>query len=55
MFKKIIEPRHDRRATNFSEMSRYIEDRWLAKGYTDRVGKSFSFYISSWDIRPEPY
>lgn len=39
MFKKFVEPRQDRRATNFSELSRYMDDRWLAKGYTDRVGK----------------
>lgn len=41
MFKKIVEPRHDRRSTNFSELSRYMDDRWLAKGYTDRIGKCF--------------
>ncbi|KAJ2944206.1 hypothetical protein O0L34_g18183 [Tuta absoluta] len=37
MFKKFVEPREDRRATNFNEISRYLDDRWLAKGYTDRV------------------
>lgn len=38
MFKKFVEPREDRRATNFTELSRYLDDRWMAKGYTDRVG-----------------
>ncbi|XP_060802520.1 serine/threonine-protein kinase meng-po isoform X2 [Amyelois transitella] len=37
MFKKFIEPRDFRRATNFQELSRYLDDRWMAKGYTDRV------------------
>ncbi|XP_053606302.1 serine/threonine-protein kinase meng-po isoform X1 [Plodia interpunctella] len=37
MFKKFIEPREFRRATNFQELSRYLDDRWMAKGYTDRV------------------
>lgn len=43
MFKKFIEPREDRRATNFVEISRYLDDRWMAKGYTDRVGKPQKF------------
>lgn len=38
MFKKFIEPREDRRSSNFVELSRYLDDRWMAKGYTDRVG-----------------
>ncbi|CAK1586410.1 unnamed protein product [Parnassius mnemosyne] len=37
MFKKFIEPREDKRATNFVELSRCLDDRWMAKGYTDRV------------------
>ncbi|KAG6458733.1 serine/threonine-protein kinase MARK2-like [Manduca sexta] len=37
MFKKFIEPREEKRATNFIELSRYLDDRWMAKGYTDRV------------------
>ncbi|XP_026762481.1 serine/threonine-protein kinase meng-po-like [Galleria mellonella] len=37
MFKKFVEPRAFRRATNFQELSRYLDDRWMAKGYTDRV------------------
>nr|XP_026486921.1 mitogen-activated protein kinase 9 [Vanessa tameamea] len=37
MFKKFVEPRVEKRASNFIELSRYIEDRWLAKGYTDRI------------------
>ncbi|XP_050351817.1 serine/threonine-protein kinase MARK2-like [Nymphalis io] len=37
MFKKFVEPRIDKRASNFIELSRYIEDRWMAKGYTDRI------------------
>ncbi|XP_075978524.1 serine/threonine-protein kinase meng-po-like isoform X1 [Anticarsia gemmatalis] len=37
MFKKFIEPREEKRATTFLELSRYVDDRWLAKGYTDRV------------------
>lgn len=41
MFKKLVEPRQEKRATNFSELTRYLDDRWLAKGYTDRVGKLF--------------
>ncbi|XP_047993222.1 serine/threonine-protein kinase SBK1 isoform X2 [Leguminivora glycinivorella] len=40
MFKKFVEPREDRRATNFQELSRYYDDRWMAKGYTDRVAGS---------------
>lgn len=39
MFKKFVEPREDRRSSNFTELSRYLDDRWMAKGYTDRVGK----------------
>ncbi|KAL4703554.1 hypothetical protein ACJJTC_010020 [Scirpophaga incertulas] len=37
MFKKFVEPREDKRASNFNELSRYVDDRWMAKGYTDRV------------------
>ncbi|XP_063828065.1 serine/threonine-protein kinase MARK2 [Ostrinia nubilalis] len=37
MFKKFVEPREDKRASNFVELSRYLDDRWMAKGYTDRV------------------
>ncbi|KAL0822748.1 hypothetical protein ABMA28_004760 [Loxostege sticticalis] len=37
MFKKFVEPREDKRASNFNELSRYLDDRWMAKGYTDRV------------------
>ncbi|KAM3960732.1 serine/threonine-protein kinase meng-po [Aphomia sociella] len=37
MFKKFVEPRDFRRATNFQELFRYLDDRWMAKGYTDRV------------------
>ncbi|KPJ12343.1 Serine/threonine-protein kinase SBK1 [Papilio machaon] len=37
MFKKFIEPKEEKRATNFAELSRYLDDRWMAKGYTDRV------------------
>lgn len=40
MFKKFIEPREEKRAYSFVEISRYLDDRWLGKGYTDRVGKS---------------
>ena len=40
MFKKFIEPREEKRAYNFLEISRYLDDRWLGKGYTDRVGES---------------
>lgn len=39
MFKKFIEPREEKRANNFLELPRYLDDRWLGKGYTDRVGK----------------
>lgn len=39
MFKKFVEPRTERRATNFQDLFRYYDDRWMAKGYTDRVGK----------------
>lgn len=39
MFKKFVEPRIEKRAINFSELSRYLDDRWMAKGYTDRVGE----------------
>lgn len=39
MFKKIVEPRPEKRATNFQDLPRYLDDRWMAKGYTDRVGK----------------
>ncbi|XP_032520337.2 serine/threonine-protein kinase meng-po [Danaus plexippus] len=37
LFKKFIEPRVEKRATNFSELSRYNCDRWVAKAYSDRV------------------
>ncbi|CAG9793718.1 unnamed protein product [Diatraea saccharalis] len=37
MFKKFVEPREDKRAKNFNELSRFLDDRWMAKGYTDRV------------------
>ncbi|KPI91763.1 Serine/threonine-protein kinase SBK1 [Papilio xuthus] len=37
MFKKFIEPKEEKRATSFVELSRYLDDRWMAKGYTDRV------------------
>ncbi|XP_045766395.1 sperm motility kinase-like [Maniola jurtina] len=37
MFKKFVEPRIEKRATNFTELSRFADDRWMAKGYTDRV------------------
>ncbi|VVC98061.1 unnamed protein product [Leptidea sinapis] len=37
IFKKFVEPRVEKRAINFSELSRYMDDRWMAKGYTDRV------------------
>ncbi|XP_011558391.3 serine/threonine-protein kinase meng-po [Plutella xylostella] len=37
MFKKIVEPRPEKRATNFQDLPRYLDDRWMAKGYTDRV------------------
>nr|XP_021184136.2 serine/threonine-protein kinase meng-po isoform X1 [Helicoverpa armigera] len=37
MFKKFIEPREEKRAYNFLELPRYLDDRWLGKGYTDRV------------------
>ncbi|RVE50620.1 hypothetical protein evm_004744 [Chilo suppressalis] len=37
MFKKFVEPRQEKRATNFNELSRFLDDRWMAKGYTDRV------------------
>ncbi|CAH0729546.1 unnamed protein product, partial [Brenthis ino] len=37
MFKKFVEPRIEKRASNFSELSRYVDDRWMAKGYTDRI------------------
>lgn len=37
MFKKFIEPREEKRVHNFQELSRYMDDRWMAKGYTDRV------------------
>ncbi|CAH2246017.1 sperm motility kinase-like [Pararge aegeria] len=37
MFKKFVEPRIEKRATNFAELSRFYDDRWMAKGYTDRV------------------
>lgn len=43
MFKKFIEPKEEKRATNFVELSRYLDDRWMAKGYTDRVGKLYIF------------
>lgn len=39
LFKKFVEPKLEKRVTNFGELSRYLDDRWLAKGYTDRVGK----------------
>lgn len=39
MFKKFVEPREEKRSSNFLELSRYSDDRWMAKGYTDRVGK----------------
>ncbi|GBP53244.1 hypothetical protein EVAR_88128_1 [Eumeta japonica] len=37
MFKKFVEPREDRRAGNLQDLYRYMDDRWLAKGYTDRI------------------
>ncbi|XP_026732781.1 serine/threonine-protein kinase meng-po isoform X1 [Trichoplusia ni] len=37
MFKKFIEPREERRSANFLELPRFLDDRWLGKGYTDRV------------------
>ncbi|XP_072947581.1 uncharacterized protein [Epargyreus clarus] len=37
MFKKFVEPRIEKRATNFNDLSRFLDDRWMAKGYTDRV------------------
>lgn len=37
MFKKFIEPREEKRVSTFLELSRYLDDRWLGKGYTDRV------------------
>ncbi|XP_073947362.1 serine/threonine-protein kinase meng-po-like [Choristoneura fumiferana] len=40
MFKKLVEPRPERRAINFQELFRYYDDRWMAKGYTDRVAGS---------------
>lgn len=39
MFKKFVEPRIEKRATNFTELARFADDRWMAKGYTDRVGE----------------
>lgn len=45
MFKKFVEPREDKRASNFNELSRYLDDRWMAKGYTDRVGKLHKKYF----------
>lgn len=37
MFKKFVEPRVEKRVSNFTELSRYSDDRWMAKGYTDRA------------------
>lgn len=41
MFKKFVEPRVEKRVSNFTELSRYSDDRWMAKGYTDRAGIIF--------------
>ncbi|XP_041987780.1 serine/threonine-protein kinase meng-po [Aricia agestis] len=37
MFKRLVEPRVEKRAANFNDLQRYMDDRWMAKGYTDRV------------------
>lgn len=42
MFKKFVEPREEKRVSNFQELNRFIDDRWMAKGYNDRIGKYFT-------------
>ncbi|CAK1550610.1 unnamed protein product [Leptosia nina] len=56
MFKKYIEPRTDRRAVNFTELIRYYDYRWMAKGYTDRVagGDIDELCPSMYSFRSDP-
>ncbi|XP_047503903.1 serine/threonine-protein kinase meng-po [Pieris napi] len=56
MFKKFIEPRVDRRAVNFTELTRYYDYRWMAKGYTDRVagGDIDELCPSMYSFRSDP-
>lgn len=50
MFKKFIEPREERRSANFLELPRFLDDRWLGKGYTDRVRK-YEYWIWTYFTR----
>ncbi|KAF5269930.1 hypothetical protein FQR65_LT05729 [Abscondita terminalis] len=36
LFKKFLEPRVDKRPPNLSEVSRFLDDRWMSKGSSDK-------------------
>uniref|UniRef100_A0A1L8DKT9 Putative serine/threonine protein kinase n=1 Tax=Nyssomyia neivai TaxID=330878 RepID=A0A1L8DKT9_9DIPT len=40
MFRKFLEPRQERRPKSLSELSKYIDDRWLAKGAEKEISSN---------------
>ncbi|GAB0093568.1 serine/threonine-protein kinase par-1 isoform X1 [Sergentomyia squamirostris] len=40
MFRKFLEPRHERRPKGLSELSKFLDDRWLAKGAEKEISSN---------------
>uniref|UniRef100_A0A1B0DM04 Uncharacterized protein n=1 Tax=Phlebotomus papatasi TaxID=29031 RepID=A0A1B0DM04_PHLPP len=40
MFRKFLEPRQERRPKSLSELSKYLDDRWLAKGAEKEISSN---------------
>lgn len=47
MFRKFLEPNKERRPKNVSDLQKFIDDRWLAKGAEKNIVGQYNWKLNS--------